>query len=154
MQIESFQLIDRVIELSIADGAIRTESAVPADSIIFERHFAGQPLMPGVLLVEVMAQASGWLVIATAKFEHMPFLVQIKKAKMRGFVRPPCALVADARLVHHGSGFAVTRASLAGDGNPVCDAEFTFRMLDYPNEEFIAGVRRTAKEIGLPMGAF
>jgi 3-hydroxyacyl-[acyl-carrier-protein] dehydratase len=153
MQIESFQLIDRVAELSIADGTIRTESAVPASSIIFERHFAGQPLMPGVLLVEVMAQASGWLVIATVKFESMPFLVQVKKAKMRGFVRPPSALVADATLVHQGSGFAVTRATLTGDGNPVCDGEFTFRMLDFPNEEFIAGVRRTAKEIGLAMGA-
>ena len=44
--------------------------------------------MPGVLLIEAMAQTSGWLLIALMKFERMPFLAAVKEAKMRGFVTP------------------------------------------------------------------
>ena len=43
---------------------IRAEARVPTDITIFEGHFPGYPLMPGVLLIEAMAQTSGWLVIA------------------------------------------------------------------------------------------
>ena len=44
--------------------------------------------MPGVLLIESMAQTSGWLLVALMKFERMPFLAAVKEAKMRGFVSP------------------------------------------------------------------
>ena len=44
--------------------------------------------MPGVLLIESMAQTSGWLLVALMKFERMPFLAAVKEAKMRGFVTP------------------------------------------------------------------
>ena len=46
---------------------------MPTTSTIFEGHFPGRPLMPGVLLIESMAQASGWLIIAHTGFERMPF---------------------------------------------------------------------------------
>ena len=67
---------------------IRVEADVPTDSTIFEGHFPGHPLMPGVLLIEAMAQTSGWLVIGATKFERMPFLAAVKEAKLRTFVRP------------------------------------------------------------------
>ena len=50
--------------------------------------------MPGVLLIEAMAQASGWLVIAVTSFTRMPFLAALKEAKLRTFVTPGQKLVA------------------------------------------------------------
>ena len=63
MRLEYFQLIDRIVDLDLDDRTIRAEATVPTASTIFEGHFPGHPLMPGVLLIEAMAQTSGWLII-------------------------------------------------------------------------------------------
>ena len=53
--------------------------------------------MPGVLLIEAMAQTSGWLLIARTQFERMPFLAALKEVKLRTFVTPGQALVVTPR---------------------------------------------------------
>ena len=64
--------------------------------------------MPGVLLIEAMAQASGWLLIARTRFAKMPFLAAVKEAKLRTFVTPGQNLiVSTAKIPHGGSGFAM-----------------------------------------------
>ena len=88
MRLEYFQLIDRIIEIDIEGRKLRAEATVPTASTIFEGHFPGYPLMPGVLLMEAMAQASGWLIIGLTKFTRMPFLAAFKEAKLRSFVTP------------------------------------------------------------------
>ena len=88
MQLEYFQLIDRIIDLNLVEKTITVEAQVPQTNTIFEGHFPGFPIMPGVLLTEAMAQSSGWLLLGVMKFERMPFLAMIKQAKMRGFVSP------------------------------------------------------------------
>src|SRR5512133_1838929 len=108
MQLEYFQLIDRVVELDLGERTIRSEARVPLTSTIFEGHFPGHPLMPGVLLIEAMAQTAGWLVIAATRFERMPFLAAVKEAKLRTFVKPGELLSLRAELVHEGSGYAMT----------------------------------------------
>ena len=55
---------------------------------MFEGHFPGHPLLPGVLMIETIAQTGGWLVLAVLRFQRMPFLVQVKEAKLRAFVVP------------------------------------------------------------------
>src|SRR6185503_20286085 len=104
MRLEYFQLLDRIVELDLANRTIRTEATVPHESTIFEGHFPGYPLMPGVLLLETMAQASGWLVIGVTKFTCMPFFAAVKEAKFRSFVTPGMALTVSATLEHEGSG--------------------------------------------------
>ena len=113
MRLEYFQMIDRIVGIDLADRTIRTEARVPLASTIFEGHFPGHPLMPGVLLIEAMAQTAGWLVIAVTQFTRMPFLAAVKEAKLRTFVTPGQLLALTAELVHDGSGYAMTRAQVA-----------------------------------------
>src|SRR6267378_2671600 len=114
MQLEYFQLIDRIVDLNVGERTITVEAQVPQHSTIFEGHFPGYPIMPGVLLIEAMAQTAGWLLLALMNFERMPFLAAVKEAKMRGFVTPGEVLTVEANLVHEGSGYAITEASVSG----------------------------------------
>jgi 3-hydroxyacyl-[acyl-carrier-protein] dehydratase len=153
MRIEYFQLIDRVTDLNLSELTIRADATVPTESTIFEGHFPGRPLMPGVLLIESMAQASGWLIIARTRFERMPFLAALKEVKLRTFVTPGQALSVAAKLVHEGSGFAVTEADVRHEGKAICNAQITFRVVDFPKGEFLAHMQGMAKRIELPMEA-
>ena len=116
MHLEYFQLIDRILDLKTGEKTITVEAQVPQHNTIFEGHFPGYPIMPGVLLVEAMAQSSGWLLIALTKFERMPFLAAVKEAKMRGFVSPGEMLTIDASVVHEGSGYSITEAKIKVGG--------------------------------------
>ena len=151
MRIEYFQLIDRIIDLNLHDLTIRVEANVPTESTIFEGHFPGRPLMPGVLLIEAMAQASGWLIIGRTHFRKMPFLAALKEVKLRTFVTPGQTLVVDAKIVHEGSGFALTEASIRADGKIVCNAEITFRVVDFPEGDFRASMNEVARRIAFPL---
>jgi 3-hydroxyacyl-[acyl-carrier-protein] dehydratase len=153
MRIEYFQLIDRIVDLNLAGRKISSEALVPEASTIFEGHFPGYPLMPGVLLIEAMAQTSGWLVVALHRFERMPFLVAVKEAKLRTFVTPGQLLSIYAHLDHDGSGFAVVDARIKTEGKLICDATLTLRVLDFPNVEMEQQMRALAVRIGLKVGA-
>ena len=153
MHLEYFHLIDRIAELNISERTITVEAQVPMESTIFEGHFPGHPLMPGVLLIEAMAQTSGWLVIAATKFERMPFLAAVKEAKLRSFVIPGQLLSITATLLHDGSGFAITKASVAVGGKATCDAELTLRVMPFPDPRLRANMEEMAARIGFPMKA-
>src|SRR5215831_19087869 len=126
MQLDYFQLIDRIVDLNMVEKTITVEAQVPKTSTVFEGHFPGYPIMPGVLLIESMAQTSGWLLLALMKFERMPFLAAVKEAKMRGFVSPGETLTIDASIVHEGSGYAITEAKIRVDGKVRTNATLTF----------------------------
>lgn len=153
MRLEYFQLIDRITALNLAEKTINTEAIVPAESTIFEGHFPGYPLMPGVLLIESMAQTAGWLVVALNKFERMPFLAALKEVKLRTFVQPGARLALSGRLLHDGSGFAVTEAQGTVAGKTVCEAEITFRVTPFPNPEFRRFMTEFADRVAFPKEA-
>jgi 3-hydroxyacyl-[acyl-carrier-protein] dehydratase len=153
MRLEYFQLIDRIIDLDLDGRKIRAEATVPTTSTIFEGHFPGHPLMPGVLLMESMAQTSGWLIIGLTRFTRMPFLAAFKEAKLRTFVTPGQVLAITAELVHDGSGFAVTAAEIAIEGKRICNAEITFRLVEFPSPDFRATMEKSSVALGFPMQA-
>src|SRR3954469_13936789 len=126
MHLEYFHLIDRIADLNVGERTITVDAQVPSESTIFQGHFPGYPLMPGVLLIEAMAQTSGWLLIALMKFERMPFLAAVKEAKMRSFVTPGELLSVEANLLHDGSGYAITQARVKVAGKLRCNATITF----------------------------
>jgi 3-hydroxyacyl-[acyl-carrier-protein] dehydratase len=150
MKLEYFILIDRIVSIDLDSRTIEAQAQVPATSTIFEGHFPGFPLMPGVLLIEAMAQASGWLVLGLTQFKRMPFLAAVKEAKLRSFVVPGTVLRVRAALVHEGSGYAVTKAEITAEEKAVCSSELTFRLTSFPNPIFRAELAKVAEAISFP----
>jgi 3-hydroxyacyl-[acyl-carrier-protein] dehydratase len=150
MRLEYFEMIDRIVSLDIAAGRIEARATVPAESPVFEGHFPDHPLVPGVLLTETMAQASGYLVLAIKNFSQMPFLMGVDNARFRSFVGPGAELAIEASLEHDGSGYAVTKASIRADGKPIASAELRFRTKPFP-PGLDGQMRARAESIGLEM---
>ena len=153
MQLEYFQLIDRIVALDPGSRSITVEAQIPQQSTIFEGHFPGYPLMLGVLLIEAMVQTSGWLLISLLKFERMPFLAAVKEAKMRTFVTPGETLSIEAVIAHEGSGYAMTDAKISVGGKLACNATLTFRHVPFPNPDLRGHMEAMAKRIGYPQQA-
>src|SRR5579872_3111082 len=134
MRLEYFQMVDRIAELDPEARTVRAHCVVPDSSPVFEGHFPGHPLLPGVLMIETMAQTGGWLVMAVLRFSRMPFLTQVREAKMRSFVLPGQRLETAAKLVHDGSGYAVVEGTIASEGKKVAEAEIRYRVVPFPND--------------------
>jgi 3-hydroxyacyl-[acyl-carrier-protein] dehydratase len=154
MQLEYFQLIDRILDLNMEEKTITVEAQVPRENSIFEGHFPGYPIMPGVLLIESMAQTSGWLLLALLKFERMPILAAVKEAKMRGFVSPGEVLTVEANILHEGSGYAMTEARVKVGGKLRSNATITLTLVPFPNPEMRGHMDAVAKRVGFPQQVF
>src|ERR1700744_2751755 len=153
MQLEYFHLIDRIADLNVEARKIVVEAQVPKESTIFEGHFPGYPLMPGVLLIESMAQASGWLLLGLLKFERMPILAAVKEAKVRGSVFPGDLITIEASLAHEGSGYAMTEAKIKVGGKLRANATLTFTLIPFPNADMRAFMNSVAERVGFPKQA-
>ncbi len=151
MRLEYFEMIDRISHLSVAEQTVHAVATVPQASPIFEGHFPGHPIMPGVLLIEAMAQTSGWLILGLSNFERMPFLAGVKQAKLRNFVTPGASLLLKAHILHEGSGFVRTESWVDVEGANVCSAELMFRVLPFPTPAFQEMMHTSARRIAMPM---
>lgn len=149
MLLEYFQMIDRIEAVDLKANTLTARSIVPSKSPVFEGHFPGMPLVPGVLLIETMAQASGMLVLAATDFAAMPFLMSVDGAKLRTFVEPDAVLDIEAFLEHEGSGYAVTKAKITSNGKKVCDAQLKLRTMPFSEIPLAPIVRKRAEEVGL-----
>jgi 3-hydroxyacyl-[acyl-carrier-protein] dehydratase len=134
MRLEYFEMIDEVARFDREGKSLVARALVPMESPVFEGHFPGHPLVPGVLLTETMAQASGYLILGLNRLSQMPFLMAVDKARFRTFVEPGAVLEVSAEMTIEGSGYAATKARIAIEGKPICDAELRFRIMPFPAE--------------------
>ncbi len=150
MRLEYFQMIDRIVELDLGARTIAIDCTLPEESPIFEGHFPGYPIMPGVLMIETIAQAGGWLVMAGLRFRQMAFLAKVSEAKMRSFLAPGQVIRVEAIQDHDGSGYAVVSGKIRSGGKLVSEATITYRVLDFPNPALRDGLFEVARRVGVP----
>lgn len=129
-----FLLIDRVIE-SEDDNYLSALKNVTVNEPFFQGHFPGQPIMPGVLILEAMAQATGLLAFSSMNDGHeskLYMLVGIDKSRFRGQVIPGDQLILNVRLKRNIRGIGVFECKALVDGAVVAEAEMMCSAQERP----------------------
>jgi beta-hydroxyacyl-ACP dehydratase FabZ len=118
-----FLLIDRVLEMD--DTKIRAVKNVSVNEPHFLGHFPEVPVMPGVLVVEAMAQAGGFLLFSQVDEREgkLIYFTGIDKCRFRKPVIPGDQLIFEVELVAKRSTFAKIKGRALVDGEVVCEAE-------------------------------
>jgi len=120
-----FLLIDRVIE-SEPDKSLSALKNVTVNEPFFQGHFPGQPIMPGVLILEAMAQATGLLAFSSMNDGHeskLYMLVGIDKVRFRGQVVPGDQLILNVLLKRSIRGIDRFECKALVDSTVVAEAE-------------------------------
>ncbi len=126
-----FVMIDRVVEFAGDDEIVALKN-VTFNEPYFVGHFPGNPVMPGVLQLEAMAQASGALMLRrTSTSGKTAFFMSADKVKFRKPVRPGDQILIRAKLVKvRGDKLASTSAECSVNGEVVSSAELMFGIVD------------------------
>ena len=121
-----FLLIDRVTEFNAGQSLVGYKN-VTYNEPFFQGHFPERPIMPGVLILEAMAQATGLLAFKTvdrgAKRDSLYFLVGMDKARFKRPVEPGDQLILRADLLREKRGIWVFDCKAKVDGKLVAAAE-------------------------------
>ena len=127
-------LVDRVAEL-IPDVSIRAIKAVSINEPFFQGHFPGRPIMPGVLIVEALAQAAGVLAVESLGLTgsgKLVYFMAIDNAKFRTPVEPGCLLSLEVSFVQKRSSVCKFAGRALVDGKLAAEASFTAMIADPP----------------------
>lgn len=134
MRLEYFELIDRVEKLDVEALTIRVVGTLPETSPVFDGHFPRFPVLPGVMMLEFMNHAAGYLLLRRQGMEKFVFLGGVKRAKFRRFVVPGDKMIVDAKVTHEGSGFSIAETSVRVRDEVAADAEVVMIATDWPSE--------------------
>lgn len=128
-------LVDRIVELEPALRAVGIKN-VTANEWFFEGHFPDQPIMPGVLIIEALAQTGAVAALSADEYRgKLGLFAGIDGARFRRQVVPGDQLRLEIEMerLRRGIGRANARASV--DGETAAEARLTFALVDPPNDE-------------------
>lgn len=127
-------LVDRVERLE-KDVSITAIKAVTMNEGFFQGHFPGRPIMPGVLIVEALAQAAGVLAVESLDLTgsgKLVYFMAIEGAKFRAPVEPGCLLTLQVEFVQKRSSVCKFSGKALVDGKLAAEASFTAMIADPP----------------------
>ena len=127
-------LVDRIQEL-VPDERITAIKAVTINEPFFQGHFPGRPIMPGVLIIEALAQAAGVLAVESlglANSGKLVYFMAIEGAKFRTPVEPGVLLQLDVEFVQKRATVCKFAGRASIDGKPAAEANFTAMIADPP----------------------
>jgi 3-hydroxyacyl-[acyl-carrier-protein] dehydratase len=127
-------LVDRV-EQMVLDERITAIKAVTMNELFFQGHFPGRPIMPGVMIIEALAQAAGVLAVTSLGEEHsgkLVYFMSIENAKFRVPVEPGVLLRLECVLIQkRGPVWKFSGKAYVGD-KLATQADFTAMITDPP----------------------
>jgi UDP-3-O-[3-hydroxymyristoyl] N-acetylglucosamine deacetylase/3-hydroxyacyl-[acyl-carrier-protein] dehydratase len=122
-------MIDRVVEMS--DDSLSAIKNVTINEPYFQGHYPGNPVMPGVLQIEAMAQAAGILVLRRMSMENkVALFMSCDKVKWRKPVRPGDQLSVKVKLTKVRGTVACAEGECSVNGQVVCSADLMFATVD------------------------
>ena len=127
-------LVDRVEQI-IPNQSITAIKAVTMNEGFFQGHFPGRPIMPGVLIVEALAQAAGVLAVESlglADSGKLVYFMAIEGAKFRTPVEPGCLLQLEVEFIQKRSTVCKFAGKASVDGKLAAEASFTAMIADPP----------------------
>ncbi|RJP92385.1 MAG: beta-hydroxyacyl-ACP dehydratase [Desulfobacteraceae bacterium] len=133
-----FLLVDKILEMTTGQS-IRAEKTIGADEDVFKDHFPGFPVVPGVLLTEMMAQTAGKCLDAEKKHRGKAMLAKINSANFRQWMRPDQVAVISAEIRTNRDQYATAKCKVEVDSTEISSAELFFTFV--PNETFAADYR-------------
>lgn len=129
-------LVDRVANL-VPNEKIHAVKAVSINESFFQGHFPGRPIMPGVLIVEAMAQAAGVLTVETLDLRgsgKLVYFMSIDGAKFRNPVEPGCLLDLHVELLQIRGRVCKFVGKASVDGKLCAEANFVAMIADPPED--------------------
>ena len=125
-----FLLVDRVIFIDLEASEIICVKNVTVNEPFFQGHFPGAPIMPGVLILEALAQAGGILVHQKGYDKKIAVLLNVTGAKFRRPVTPGDVLHLHVKGLHiSGNGGKIQAKAMIGE-QVAAEAELSFAMID------------------------
>jgi 3-hydroxyacyl-[acyl-carrier-protein] dehydratase len=125
-----FLLVDRVLELDLEKGYVLAQKNVTINESFFEGHFPGSPIMPGVLILEALAQAGGILVHLRGPGDKIAVLLSVNQAKFRHPVKPGDVLQLRGQGLHFSSKGGKVKAEALVNDRIAAEAEIGFVFVD------------------------
>ena len=127
-----FLMVDRMVEMVLGERAVGLKN-VSVNEPHFQGHFPGNPIMPGVLLIEAMAQTAGALVVETlgaAMHGKLVYFMSIEDARFRKPVRPGDQVMIHVEKLHARKLAWKFRGECRVAGKVVADAVFTAMIVE------------------------
>ncbi len=122
-------LVDRILEISEDNKRCRGLKNVSINEPFFQGHYPGIPIMPGVLIMESMAQVGAALLMTTPKLVgKIPLIGAIENAKFRKIVRPGDQLIHEVEILWVKGNVGKMKGVATVDGEAVAEMELLFKM--------------------------